>query len=137
MRPRFVGRLGPADVVTAGNAALGFVAAVLTAVDVHLAAKVILLAAMADRLAVVDANLHQAIQTADGQSDLDTADLLNEVSRDVSKALWFVEAHLQRTGAQQQQGAAVRQPDTAIQQQRRGAVQQAGGAQQQLLTDSA
>lgn len=50
MRPRFVGRLGPADVVTAGNAALGFVAAVLTAVDVHLAAKVILLAAMADGL---------------------------------------------------------------------------------------
>lgn len=50
MKPRFVGRLGAADVVTAGNAALGFVAAVLTAIDVRLAAKVILVAAMADGL---------------------------------------------------------------------------------------
>ncbi|MFC7203898.1 protein sorting system archaetidylserine synthase [Haloferax namakaokahaiae] len=50
MKPRFVGRLGVADVVTAGNAALGFVAAVLTAIDVRLAAKVILLGAMADGL---------------------------------------------------------------------------------------
>jgi CDP-diacylglycerol--serine O-phosphatidyltransferase len=50
MRPRFVGRLGLADVVTAGNAALGFVAAVLTAIDVRLAAKAILLAAVADGL---------------------------------------------------------------------------------------
>ncbi|WP_410766242.1 protein sorting system archaetidylserine synthase [Haloferax sp. DFSO60] len=50
MKPRFVGRLGVADVVTAGNAALGFVAAVLTAIDVRLAAKVILIGAMADGL---------------------------------------------------------------------------------------
>ncbi|WP_049915957.1 protein sorting system archaetidylserine synthase [Haloferax mucosum] len=50
MKPRFVGRLGPADAVTAGNAALGFVASVLTAIDVRLAAKAILLAAMADGL---------------------------------------------------------------------------------------
>ncbi|WP_416839333.1 protein sorting system archaetidylserine synthase [Haloferax sp. DFSO52] len=50
MRPRFVGRLGLADMVTASNAALGFVAAVLTAIDVRLAAKAILLAAVADGL---------------------------------------------------------------------------------------
>lgn len=50
MGPRFVGRLGLADAVTAGNAALGFVAAVLTAIDVRLAAKAILLAAIADGL---------------------------------------------------------------------------------------
>lgn len=29
------------------------------------------------------------------RTDLDTADLLNQMSRDVSKALWFVEVHLQ------------------------------------------
>jgi starvation-inducible DNA-binding protein len=47
------------------------------------------------RLSVLDSNIYQAIETADRQGDLDTADLLNEVSRDVSKSLWFIEAHLQ------------------------------------------
>ena len=47
------------------------------------------------RLSLLDANIHRAIETATRQEDLDTADLLNEVSRDVSEALWFVEAHLQ------------------------------------------
>lgn len=50
---------------------------------------------LAERLAVLDANLQQAIMTADELNDLDTADLLNEISRDVSKALWFLDAHLQ------------------------------------------
>jgi starvation-inducible DNA-binding protein len=55
-----------------------------------------LLDELAYRLSVLDANLYQAIETATRQNDLDTADLLNEVSRDVSKSLWFVEAHLQQ-----------------------------------------
>ncbi len=50
---------------------------------------------IADRLAVLDTNLYQQIETASQQGDLDTADLLNEVSRDVTKAQWFVESHLQ------------------------------------------
>jgi starvation-inducible DNA-binding protein len=54
-----------------------------------------LLDQLAYRLSVLDANLYQAIETANRQNDLDTADLLNEVSRDVSKSLWFVESHLQ------------------------------------------
>lgn len=50
MGPRFVGRLGLADAVTAANAALGFVAVVAVTVDVALAARVVLLAAIADGL---------------------------------------------------------------------------------------
>ncbi|RLM59402.1 phosphatidylcholine/phosphatidylserine synthase [Halobellus sp. Atlit-31R] len=50
MQPRFVGRLGLADAVTVSNAALGFVAAVASTVDVELAARMLLLAAIADAL---------------------------------------------------------------------------------------
>jgi CDP-diacylglycerol--serine O-phosphatidyltransferase len=50
MKPRFVGRLGLADAVTVGNAALGFLAAVAATVDADLAARLILLAAIADAL---------------------------------------------------------------------------------------
>jgi len=47
---RFVGRLGLADAVTVTNAAVGFVAVVAAAVDPELAARLILLAAVADGL---------------------------------------------------------------------------------------
>ena len=50
MHPRFVGRLGVADAVTSANAALGFVAVVAATVDVELAARLVLLAAIADGL---------------------------------------------------------------------------------------
>ncbi|WP_440765416.1 protein sorting system archaetidylserine synthase [Natronorubrum sp. DTA7] len=50
MLPRFVGRLGVADAVTIANAALGFVAIVIAFVDIALAARLILLAAIADGL---------------------------------------------------------------------------------------
>ncbi|SEH11327.1 CDP-diacylglycerol---serine O-phosphatidyltransferase [Natronorubrum sediminis] len=50
MLPRFVGRLGVADAVTIANAALGFVAIVVAFVDIDLAARLILLAAIADGL---------------------------------------------------------------------------------------
>ncbi|WP_408958968.1 protein sorting system archaetidylserine synthase [Natrinema sp. 74] len=50
MLPRFVGRLGVADAVTIANAALGFVAVVVATVDVDLAARLVLLAAIADGL---------------------------------------------------------------------------------------
>ncbi|WP_436930882.1 DNA starvation/stationary phase protection protein Dps [Halosimplex halobium] len=54
-----------------------------------------LVAALADRMATLDANLAEQIRMVDDGGDLDTADLLNEVSREVSKSLWFLEAHLQ------------------------------------------
>lgn len=50
LAPRFVGRLGVADAVTAGNAALGFLAAAIAIVDVRVAAQFVLLAAVADGL---------------------------------------------------------------------------------------
>jgi CDP-diacylglycerol--serine O-phosphatidyltransferase len=56
--PRFVGRLGAADWVTAANAALGFVAVAVATVDPTLAARLVLLAAIADGLDGVIARHH-------------------------------------------------------------------------------
>ena len=50
MIPRFVGRLGLADAVTVANAALGFAAAAAVLVTPGLAARLVLLAAVADGL---------------------------------------------------------------------------------------
>ncbi|WP_435318063.1 protein sorting system archaetidylserine synthase [Haloarchaeobius sp. TZWSO28] len=50
MLPRFVGRLSLADVVTTANASLGFVAVVVAFQDVELAARLVLLAGIADGL---------------------------------------------------------------------------------------
>jgi archaetidylserine synthase len=50
MLPRFVGRLGLADAVTTANAALGFLAIVAGLADVELAARLVLLAGIADGL---------------------------------------------------------------------------------------
>ncbi len=47
---RFVGRLGLADAVTVANAAVGFLAVIAATVDVTLAARLVLLAAIADGL---------------------------------------------------------------------------------------
>jgi archaetidylserine synthase len=49
-RPQFLGRLGVADVVTVGNAALGLAAAVAAGFDTALAARIVLLGAIADGL---------------------------------------------------------------------------------------
>src|SRR5688572_10263033 len=51
--------------------------------------------ALADRYAALASGMRQAIESADGQGDSDTADLFTEVSRGLDKALWFFEAHLQ------------------------------------------
>lgn len=50
MKPRFVGQCTIADAVTVSNAALGFLAAVAATTDQTLAARLILLAAIADGL---------------------------------------------------------------------------------------
>lgn len=50
MMPRFVGRLGLADAVTIANAALGFCAVIVAMIDVGLAARLVLLGAIADGL---------------------------------------------------------------------------------------
>jgi len=50
MRPRFVGRIGPADLITVANAVLGLFAVVVATSDPHLAARLVLLAAVGDGL---------------------------------------------------------------------------------------
>jgi CDP-diacylglycerol--serine O-phosphatidyltransferase len=50
MQPRLLGQLGLADLVTVANAALGFVAIAVALVDPGLAARFVLLAAIADGL---------------------------------------------------------------------------------------
>ncbi len=50
MRSRFLDRLGLADAVTIGNAALGFLAVVAATVDISVAAKLVLLGSIADGL---------------------------------------------------------------------------------------
>jgi len=57
MRPRFVGRLGLADLLTVTNAALGFVAVVAVTVDPLLAARIVLLGAIFDALDGIVARL--------------------------------------------------------------------------------
>lgn len=50
---------------------------------------------VADRLANLAATTREAADRAEELDDMDTNDLLIEVSRDLDKWLWFVEAHLQ------------------------------------------
>lgn len=50
MWPRFVGRVGPADVISLANAVVGLLAAILATADPHLAARLVLLAAVGDGL---------------------------------------------------------------------------------------
>ncbi|QSG12428.1 Phosphatidylserine synthase [Halapricum desulfuricans] len=65
LRPRFLGRLGAADVVTVANAALGFAAAVAATIDPQLAARLVLLAAIADGLDGVLARVYGSTQVGE------------------------------------------------------------------------
>jgi starvation-inducible DNA-binding protein len=51
--------------------------------------------ALSSALATFGAAARKGIDQSDDLGDLDTADLFTEVSRDIDKWLWFVEAHLQ------------------------------------------
>jgi len=51
--------------------------------------------ALSTALAAFGKSARQAIDQANELHDLDTADILTDVSRGVDKWLWFVEAHLQ------------------------------------------
>lgn len=50
---------------------------------------------MVERYANLAASTRGAIDAADELGDADTADLFTEVSRDLDKHLWFLEAHVQ------------------------------------------
>ena len=49
---------------------------------------------LAERFAIHDASLDRQLQRVSQLNDLDTVDILNEVSREVSKFRWFLEAHI-------------------------------------------
>ena len=51
--------------------------------------------ALVKRYAQLAASTRTAIDAAATAGDADTADLFTEVSRDLDKSLWFLEAHLQ------------------------------------------
>ena len=51
--------------------------------------------ALAVRFAQLAKTTREAIDTADSLGDKSTADLFTEVSRELDKGLWFLEAHLQ------------------------------------------
>ena len=52
--------------------------------------------ALADRYAMMALNLRESADRAEQLEDMDTNDLLIEVSREMDKQLWFLEAHLQK-----------------------------------------
>lgn len=51
--------------------------------------------ALSTALADFGKNIRQGINDTDKLGDKDTADLFTEVSREIDKLLWFVEAHIQ------------------------------------------
>ena len=51
--------------------------------------------AVSARFAAFGGSVRQAIDTSTELNDLDTADLYTEISREIDKNLWFLEAHLQ------------------------------------------
>jgi starvation-inducible DNA-binding protein len=51
--------------------------------------------AVSSALADFGGKVREAIDVADGTGDKDTADLFTEISRQVDKDVWFLEAHLQ------------------------------------------
>ncbi|MFH5800020.1 DNA starvation/stationary phase protection protein Dps [Haladaptatus sp. CMAA 1911] len=71
--------------------------------------------ALANNLALHAANLRGGIDAAISHGDQDTADLLTELSREVDKYLWFLEAHLQREPIQSTNGR--REPEAPPQNQ--------------------
>jgi len=50
---------------------------------------------LVERYATICQSLREAIDQAEEAKDQDTMDLIVEVSRDLDKSLWFLEAHLQ------------------------------------------
>ena len=50
---------------------------------------------LVERYGIHANNMRAAIDEADEAGDKDTADLFTEISRELDKDLWFLQAHLQ------------------------------------------
>jgi starvation-inducible DNA-binding protein len=50
---------------------------------------------LVERYANVAESTRQAIDQAEKADDMDTADMFTEISREIDKSLWFLEAHIQ------------------------------------------
>lgn len=66
---------------------------------------------LADRFARAAAETRKAIDDCDDAGDLDSADLLTAISRDLDKSLWFLEAQFRPMG--RSQGSAEEQEEFA------------------------
>lgn len=64
-------------------------------------------AALADRFASHGEHLREGVTLAQELGDEDTADLYIDLSREVDKQLWFLEAHVQNEGAVEETGVTV------------------------------
>lgn len=51
--------------------------------------------ALVERYGIVTSHIRAAIDSAEELGDADTADLFTEISRQLDKDMWFLEAHLQ------------------------------------------
>lgn len=58
--------------------------------------------ALAERMAMCGHLVREGIDDSDEIGDMDTADIYTEVSRDIDKRLWFLEAHLQARSAERE-----------------------------------
>lgn len=53
------------------------------------------LTALAERLALYGKHVRSGIEQTDNLNDADSADIYTEISRNIDKRLWFIEAHMQ------------------------------------------
>jgi starvation-inducible DNA-binding protein len=67
----------------------------LTAYPIEMVEGLDVVEVIADRLGKLATSTREAANQAEDLDDMDTNDLFIEVSRDLDKWLWFVEAHLQ------------------------------------------
>lgn len=63
--------------------------------------------ALAERFGLHGEQLRNGIEAAGSAGDEDTADLFTELSREVDKQLWFLEAHLQNGDTVEETGVTV------------------------------
>lgn len=78
-----------------GTARMAAAASRLPEIPLELGAGKATVKLLVERYAKLAQSTRKAIDEADKLGDADTADLFTAVSRDLDKALWFLEAHLQ------------------------------------------